>query len=251
MRARETWAASTLPAVIVPNAVGAAIATDLRARFDAAGYTRCGLIDRASYDLLERPDAPEILEALTGIASEVTGRPLTLVDARVLRFRAGDYALVRHDRVHDDRPVELVLDLSAAVVPGADVHFRHRGQVFFVVPSAPGSLAIVERGPTVMCNHTYLTKRNPNPVVVRLMVLLASAAMGDAGPATEAAARGAEGGVGGRRAASRRDETRGRGRKPLGLGRSGSVRGAFAPIGLGGRNDAATDVPMVRGRDCC
>jgi hypothetical protein len=74
--------------------------------------------------------------------------------------------------VHEDRPVEVVLDLSPAPAPGAEVHWRHRGQLFFAMPSAPGSLAIVERGPTVMCNHTYVSRRNEGASVVRLMMLL-------------------------------------------------------------------------------
>ena len=59
-----------------------------------------------------------------------------------------------------------------AAVPGAEVHYRRRGQVFFRAPCAPGSLAIVERGPTVSCNHTYVSKRHADASVVRLVLLL-------------------------------------------------------------------------------
>ncbi|MBX3206221.1 MAG: hypothetical protein KF764_14210 [Labilithrix sp.] len=179
MTSRAAWTATPLPAVIVPDAVGRALAAEVRRRVEGAGYTRFTRVDRGSYDVATSPNEAELLEALTGVAAEVTGRSLALVEARVLRLHPGDYLLVRHDRVHDDRPIELVLDLSPAIVAGAEVHYRHRGQVFFTVPSAPGSLAIVERGPTVMCNHTYVSRRLAGASVVRLMVLLRAEPRGD------------------------------------------------------------------------
>jgi hypothetical protein len=161
-----------MPAVVVPDALGAALAAEARARFERAGYTRYALLDRGRYEVSRSPPEAELLAALTAIASEVTGRSLAVADARVLRLGPGDYVLVRHDRVYEDRPVELTLDLSSARVPGAAVHYRHRGQVFFMMASAPGALALVERGPTVMCNHTYVSKRDAAAAVVRLVVLL-------------------------------------------------------------------------------
>ena len=164
--------ASPLPAVIVPAAVGTALASEIRGRLERATSTRYALVDRASYDIIASPNEPELLDVLTGVAAEVTGRSLVLVEARAIRLGPGDYLLVRHDRVHEERPIELVLDLSSAAVPGAEVHWRHRGQLFFTMPSTPGALAIVERGPTVMCNHTYVSKRRPDASVVRLVMLL-------------------------------------------------------------------------------
>ncbi|HVH47574.1 MAG TPA: hypothetical protein VM925_34800 [Labilithrix sp.] len=175
MSAREGWSASPLPAVVVPEAVGTSLAAEMRSRFEHAGYKRYALVDRGSYDVLGAPHVPELLDVLAGVAAEVTGRLLSVADARVLRLGAGDYLLVRHDRVYDARPVELVLDLSPEPVTGAEVHWRHRGQVFFTMASAPGALALVERGPTVMCNHTYVSKRWADASVVRLVVLLRSA----------------------------------------------------------------------------
>ncbi len=169
---RARWTSSLLPAVVVPAAVGAALATEVRGRLERTKYARYGLLDRGSYDFLDDPDEPELLEVLAGLASEVTGREVRPRASRALRLGAGDYLLVRHDRVHDDRPIELVLDLSPAMVPGAEVHWRHRGQVFFTMPSSPGALAIVERGPTVMSNHTYVSKAHQDVSVVRLVVLL-------------------------------------------------------------------------------
>jgi len=40
------------------------------------------------------------------------------------------------------------------------------------MPSTPGALAMVERGLTVMCNHTYVSKRSTQASVERLVVLL-------------------------------------------------------------------------------
>jgi hypothetical protein len=169
---RDQWTSTPLPALVVPDAVGAALAAEVRARLEEAGYTRYALFDRGSYERSADPNEWELLAALTGIAAEVTGRQLRLSEARALRLHAGDYLLVRHDRVYEGSPVEIVLDLSRAPVAGADVHYRHRGQVFFAFASAPGALSLVERGPTVMCNHTYVSKLRGDAEVVRLIALL-------------------------------------------------------------------------------
>jgi hypothetical protein len=174
MTLRAAWQSSPLPAVIVPAAIGPELATQLRDRSAARGYGRYGLLDRGSYEVAGAPTEPELLDALAGIATEVTGRRGVIAEARVLRLGPGDYILVRHDRVHDARPLELVLDLSPEPIAGAEVHWRHRGQVFFTMPCQPGSLAIVERGPTVMSNHTYVSKRNRNASIVRLTMLITS-----------------------------------------------------------------------------
>jgi hypothetical protein len=92
--------------------------------------------------------------------------------SRVLRLHPGDYLLAHHDRLHDDNPVEVTLDLSPASVPEAEVHYRRRGQTFFRFECVPGALAIVERGPTVTCNHTYVSRRYPDAQVIRLVALL-------------------------------------------------------------------------------
>lgn len=160
-----------MPAVVVPDAIGSELAADARARLERAGYSRYGRIDRASYDHVDDPPLPELVEALAGIAAAVTGRAGKVSTVRAIRLEPGDYLLTRHDRVLDGRPLELVLDLSASPVDRAEVHFRHRGQVFFTMTSRPGALAIVERGPTVMSNHTYVSKRLRGSVV-RLLVHL-------------------------------------------------------------------------------
>ncbi len=158
-------------AEILEAAVTPVLAAEVRARCERAGYTRYGLLDRGSYEVLAEPAEPGLLAALAKLAGERIGRTLELAGARVLRLQPGDYLLAHHDRIHDGLPIELVLDLSPAIVPGAEVHYRRRGQVFFRVPSAPCSLAIVERGPTVTCNHTYVSKLHVGTSVVRLIAL--------------------------------------------------------------------------------
>jgi hypothetical protein len=159
-------------AVVIPDVIAPANAASLRERLERTGYHRYALLDRGSYDVLADPREPELCAALLELAARTTGRSLALAEARALRLLPGDYLLAHHDRIHDDHPVELVLDLSPAAVPGAEVHYRRRGQVYFRVPCVPGSLAIVERGPTVSCNHTYLSRRYPGASVIRLMLLL-------------------------------------------------------------------------------
>jgi hypothetical protein len=162
-------------AVVVPEAIGPTAAAELRARLAHTGYARYALLDRGSYDLLASPDEPAVLEALTGIAAQITDRALVVADARAVRLHPGDYLLAHHDRVHDDPLVELMLDLSPAGVPGAEVHYRRHGQVVFRFASRPGAVSVVERGPAVTCHHTYVSQRHAGASVVRLIVRLRGA----------------------------------------------------------------------------
>ncbi len=160
-------------ALIVDDAITETRAAEVRARLEFAGYTRYRLLDRGSYDHVTDPHLlPYLLADLTHLAAARTGRALVPFEVRAVRLGPGDYVLGHHDRVHDDHPLELVLDLSPAIVAGAEVHYRRRGQLFFRVPSAPRSLALVERGPTVTCHHTYVSQRHVAAVVLRLVVLL-------------------------------------------------------------------------------
>lgn len=154
-------------ALVIDDAVDAATCAAIRG--ELAGFARYALVDRGSYEVADVP-APRVA-LVERLASARIGRPLRAESARALRLRAGDYLLARHDHVHEGLPFEATLDVSAAPAP-AEVHYRRRGQVFFRVPSLPGALAIVERGPTVTCNHTYVTRRQPRAEVVRLVVLL-------------------------------------------------------------------------------
>lgn len=159
-------------AKVIPDVVDSAAAAEVRARLR---YTRYALLDRGSYDAVDRVDEPALLSALTRVVAGDLARTLVIAEARAVRLRAGDYILAHHDRVHEGLPLELVLDLSPAHVPGAEVHYRRRGQVFFRAPSAPGALAVVERGPTVTCNHTYVSKLHSDAEIVRLIAILRDA----------------------------------------------------------------------------
>jgi hypothetical protein len=174
----SAWSASPLPAVLEDEASDPEHLEGCRAALDALPGRREVLLDRGSYEEVVFPDGASVLPGLVARvgarAAAITGRPLTLASARALRFHPGDYRLVRDDRVYEDRPVEVIVDLSREPVPGAEVHYRHRGQVFFVVPSSPGVMSVVERGPTVLSNHTYLSLRHARLRVVRLVLLFTS-----------------------------------------------------------------------------
>lgn len=160
-----------LPVKLVDDIVDGALAAEIRRRL-APAWTRWSLLDRGSYEYVDAPDEPELLASIVALARETTGRDVVLEHTRAVRMMPGDYVFVRHDRVYDDRPVEVVVDLSPAPVEGAEVHYRHRGQVFFVFPSRPGAAAVIERGPTVMRNSTYVSKRFADAEVIRLFALL-------------------------------------------------------------------------------
>ncbi|HLL25410.1 MAG TPA: hypothetical protein VK427_24910 [Kofleriaceae bacterium] len=133
-------------------------AAALRTRL--ASWQRYTLLDRGSYDFIDNIDEPALFAKLG----------FDVFQARALRLVPGDYVLAHHDQLHDDLPLELVLDLSPAPVP-AEIHYRRRGHVFFRAPCVPRSLAIVERGPTVTRNHTYVSQLNAGAVVARLVML--------------------------------------------------------------------------------
>lgn len=150
--------------MLFPDAMDAIAAAELR---DSRTYTRFSRIDQASYEHA----AVEVPEGILELAGELIGRPLRVVEARLLRFSAGDYTLAHHGYVAEPA-IELVLDVSPTAVIGAAVHYRRRGNVVFAVPSAPGVLALVDRGPLITANHTYVSKRFPDAEVVRLVALL-------------------------------------------------------------------------------
>jgi hypothetical protein len=132
-----------------------------------AQFERYALLDRGSYEHA-RVDAPA---AIASLASEVTGRELEVISARVVRLSPGDYVLAHHDHEHDEHLVEVMLDLSQVAVPGAEVRYQRGGNVFFVFPSTPGAASVVERGPGTRCHHTYVSRRQAAQVV-RVVVLL-------------------------------------------------------------------------------
>lgn len=162
-------------AAIVPGAITAAIADEIRDRLVRRGYRRYTLVDRGSYDWIDDAGELDVITALARTASGITGRTLgaaDVLDVLALRLGPGDYLLAHHDRSHDDTRVELVLDVSAAPVPGAEVHYRRHGQIFHRVPAQPGVLSVVERDAGVTCHHTYVSKRHAGAELVRLVVRL-------------------------------------------------------------------------------
>jgi hypothetical protein len=162
-------------ALLVPGAVDTARATAARERH-AASFTRYALVDRGSYELVANPDEAELVALMRSAAERATGRALGLAESRIVRLRSGDYVLAHHDRIHDDNPVEVMLDLSPARVPDAELHYRRSGQVFFRVPCTPGMLSIVERGVTVTSNHCYVSKLLGDVTIVRFIVLMRDSA---------------------------------------------------------------------------
>ncbi|MBK7195559.1 MAG: hypothetical protein IPH80_24000 [Myxococcales bacterium] len=165
-------------ALVVPAAIGPAAAAEVRARLERRGYTRYALVDRGSYDVVAEPDEPALCAALAALAADrlrptptAAPPPLAVIDARAVRLGPGDFVLAHHDRVHDDHQLELVLDLSAAPVAGAEVHYRRGGQLYHRVAAAPGALSIVERDGGVTCHHTYVSRRQAD-AVVRLVLRL-------------------------------------------------------------------------------
>jgi hypothetical protein len=161
-------------AITVPDLITRDAASSLR---DRATFQRYALLDRGSYDIdtLDTPSAAlvPIFSTLIATATRLTSRSsLAVTAARLLRLGPGDYLLAHHDPLLEGNPVEVTADLSPAPVSGAEVHYRRRGQVYFRFPCVPGSVAVVERGPTVTCNHTYVSKLHATASVVRLVVLL-------------------------------------------------------------------------------
>ena len=134
-------------------------------------WERYALVDRGSYEIARELDEPALADVAIRAAARAMNRELRLGEMRALRLSPGDYLLAHHDRVYEGFPVEVMFDLSPREVSGAAVHYRRRGNVFFVFGSQPGAASIVERGPTVTCNHTYVSKLG-DAIVTRVVTLL-------------------------------------------------------------------------------
>jgi len=159
---------ATRSAVTVPSNIPSSVLAAARAPFR---YHRYALVDRGAYEYDDAPHAPELVAAITARIAEVAGERRAFISARAIRLGPGDYLLARHDRIHETRVLECVLDLSPAPIAHAEVHYRQHGQVFFRVPCDPGSVAMVPRGPTVSCNFTYVSKLHTGAEVVRWIAL--------------------------------------------------------------------------------
>jgi hypothetical protein len=174
---RAAYVASVIPAVVIPSAITVEIASLLRERLLEEGLYPYFLPHRGRYAVNDSFTEPDLWEQLQALASAVSGQRLSVFDARWSLLRRGDYALTRDDTAPLDRHVELTLDLSAAPVGeggsfGGEVCYAHRGQLFFAAPQAPGSLTLVERGPTIRRYERYLTHRAGDAEVIRLRLSL-------------------------------------------------------------------------------
>ncbi len=147
----------------------ATVASGVSLRLALPPLERYPWIDRGAYAWGEVTDLSVLAPLVARIDPADPRRELAC--ARVLVLAAGDYILAHHDPMPDagDSPLELVLDLSEAPTPGADLYYRRRGAAFLAVPASPGTLAIVERGPTVTAHHAYVSRRYPAARVVRLV----------------------------------------------------------------------------------
>ena len=134
-------------------------------------WERYPFLDRGSYEIARGIDEPALADIAVRAASRAMNRELRFGEASALKLSPGDYFLAHHDRVYESFPIEVVFDLSPVEVPGAAMHYRRRGKVFFVFPSQPGAASIVERGPTVTTNHTYVSKLQSG-TVTRVVMLL-------------------------------------------------------------------------------
>lgn len=121
-------------------------------------FRRYVQLDEACYDVAEVERVPHV-----ELVSRTLGRILRVESARVLRLHPGDYALARHDAFAEG--VDLVIDLSPAPLANADMVWLRRGNPFFRMPVSPSSVAVVERGPTVVCYHGYVSRVSGGEVI--------------------------------------------------------------------------------------
>lgn len=148
---RETMAAAAPPSLVLPEAIDAAVATELRARLEAAGLTAYALADRGRYEHNDTLEVLPLWAELGQLAADLAGRPMRLARARWIRQRRGDYSLVKDDSrtrpPGGGRYLEIVLDVSAGHSGEAQAVYID-GTSTFVVPQIGGVLAVVDRSPS-------------------------------------------------------------------------------------------------------
>jgi hypothetical protein len=172
------------PHVVLPAWFAEDRAAPLRARADAAGFTRYAEPDRGRYERnLELVD-PALFDELRALAGAVVERPLVIGHACWLRLRRGDYALVKdaaRARPIAGDHVELTLDFSARPTEQAEIVYTD-GHETWVVPQWPGSVAVVERASWLYRYDRYLNLHAGDAVVYRLRLALAFGPPEPAGP---------------------------------------------------------------------
>jgi hypothetical protein len=162
-------------ASVVEELISASDAAAVRSELQRNEYQTYRLLDRGCFDYQDldtNGSCGPICTKLAAYVSSNSNRQLRIVTARAIRLRAGHYTLANLDAYHDDLPLQLTVDCSEHAVTNAHLFYRRRGGVFFFLPSQPRSAAIVERGPSVNCHHSYISKRFPNAEIIRLVLLL-------------------------------------------------------------------------------
>lgn len=146
---RETMREAAVPSVLVPDAVDAAVAAELRARLEAAELTPYALLDRGRYHYTDTLRVDPLWDELTRFAASIVPAPVTLARARWFRLRRGDYSLVKDDsRTRTPgRCLEVSLDLSSGHSGEAEVVYLDGTQALSV-PQLTGLMSVVERSPT-------------------------------------------------------------------------------------------------------
>ncbi|HUQ07288.1 MAG TPA: hypothetical protein VM261_32575 [Kofleriaceae bacterium] len=143
---RETMSQAPLPSVVLPDAIDAATAADLRARLEASELAAYALADRGRYHYSDTLVVDELWEPLGALAASVAEAPVALVRARWIRQRRGDYSLVKDDSYTrpNGRHLELALDLSSGNSGEADIVYVD-GTAAVPVPQVGGVMSIVDR----------------------------------------------------------------------------------------------------------
>jgi hypothetical protein len=146
---RESMRGAPVPSVLVPDAVDAAVAADLRARVLAAELTTYALLDRGRYAFTDTLRVDPLWDELARFAATIAGAPVTLARTRWFRQRRGDYCLVKDDNRTraPGRCVELALDVSSGMSGEAELVYFDGTQAL-AVPQIAGLLSVVDRSPT-------------------------------------------------------------------------------------------------------
>lgn len=150
---RETMHQAPLPSVVLPDALDAATAADLRARLEASELTSYALADRGRYHYSDTLVVDELWEELGALAASLADAPVALVRARWIRQRRGDYSLVKDDSFTRPkaRHLELALDLSSGNSGEADIVYLDGSAATAVavpVPQIGCVMSVVDRTPT-------------------------------------------------------------------------------------------------------
>lgn len=172
---RRSYAEQPLPHVEVPGVVSVALAGAVRESLATSRFEAFDLAPAGRYERCSEPPSPELSATLVEVASFLAARPLAPISATWIRARHRSYALLAGDKVAEGTVAELVLDISERSINEGQLIYTHRGQPYFAATQAPGSLALVARGPTVQRYLRYVTHRAGDATLLRLILLLGAA----------------------------------------------------------------------------